>query len=71
MNYAVIEYVNGSFIISSEHGEDLDAAKIAWCNLCAALIGEKQAVNATVKLVDANLEAVEGFIMDINHPEKE
>lgn len=71
MNYAVIEYVNGSFIVSSEHGENLDAAKVAWCNLCAALLNEKQAVNATVKVIDANLETVEGFIMDINHLEKE
>ena len=70
MNYAVIEYVNGSFIVSSEHGNDLDAAKIAWCNLCAALIGETAEVDATVKLVDQKLEAVEGFIMDIQHPAK-
>ena len=70
MNYAVIEYINGNFVISSEHGDNLDAAKIAWCNLCSALIGEQSAVDATVKLVDQKLEAVEGFIMDIQHSAK-
>lgn len=70
MNYAVIEFVNGSFIVSTEHGDNLDAAKIAWCNLCSALIGESAEVDATVKVVDQKLETVEGFVMDIQHPAK-
>ena len=70
MNYAVIEQVNGSFLISTEHGDNLNAAVIAWHNLCAALRNESSAVEAVVKVVDSNLDLVDGFVEFISHPAK-
>lgn len=69
--YAVIEYVNDAFLISSEHGENLDGARIGFWSLCTSLTNATEAVNATVKLVDEKFDTVEGKIEFIQHDAKE
>ena len=73
MNYAIIQASNGAFLVASEHGENLEAAIIAFHNLCAALWNEKSVIRATVKLVDENLNVVMGMQESIGHdaPEPE
>lgn len=61
MKYAVVKVVNGSFAISTEHGDNLKAAKIAFHNLCAALENESSVESAEVRIMDENLDCVENF----------
>ena len=71
MNYAVIDYNGGQFNIHSEHGPNLIAAKASFDNWCAALWNDDGAVDAVVKIVDSNLDEVDGFYQVIQHPAKE
>lgn len=67
MKYALINVVNGNFAVFSEHGEDLQAAKIAFHNRCSALWGDAPTLSAEVKIVDENLDTVEGYREYIYH----
>ena len=73
MKYAIIQASNGDFLVASEHGENLEAAIVAFHNLCAALWNDKNTKRATVKLVDENLNVVMGMQESIGHdaPEPE
>lgn len=68
--YAVIKVVNGNFAVSTEHGHDLQAAIIAFHSLCAALWNDTIEVDAVVKVVDTNLDTVDGKVEFISHPAK-
>ena len=70
MNYAVIKVVNGNFAVSTEHGDNLQGAIIAFHNLCAALWNDSAAVEAVVKVVDTNLDTVDGKVEFISHDAK-
>lgn len=70
MMYAVIKVVNGNFEVSTEHGDNLQAAIIAFHSLCAALWNDTIAVEAVVKVVDTNLDTVDGKVEYISHPAK-
>lgn len=70
MKYAVIQCVNGNFTVSSEHGENLDGAEIAFANLWAALVNETQAVDATIKVVNEKFDTVNGDVKRIQHAAK-
>ena len=48
MKYAIIQASNGDFLVASEHGENLEAAIVAFHNLCAALWNDKNTKRATV-----------------------
>lgn len=67
MKYALINVVNGNFSVLSEHGENLQAAKIAFHNRCSALWGDAPTLSAEVKIVDENLDTVEGYREYIYH----
>ena len=67
--YAVIQIINGAFSVKFE-GENLDSLKYNYHNWCAALWNDTGAVNGVVKLVDANLDAVDGYIEFISHDAK-
>ena len=67
MKYALINVTNGNFAIVSEHGENLQAAKIAFHNRCSALWGDTPTLSAEVKIVDENLDTVEGYREYIHH----
>jgi hypothetical protein len=67
--YAVIQFVNGAFAVKFE-GENLDSLKYNFHNWCAALWNDTSAVEGVVKLVDSNLDVVDGEIEFISHPAK-
>jgi len=70
MKYAVVKVVNGNFAISTEHGENLKGAKVAFHQLCAALENADDVVTAEVKIMDENLDNVEGYKEFIFHGEE-
>lgn len=70
MKYAVVKVVNGNFAISTEHGENKDAAVVAFHSLCASLWNDSAEVEAVVKIMDSNLDVVDGYIDFISHPAK-
>ena len=67
MNYAVIDCNGGQFNVHSEHNSDLIAAKVSFDNWCAALWNDSGLVDAVVKIVDSNLDEVDGFYQVIQH----
>ena len=67
--YAVIQQINGVFLIKFE-GSDLDSLKYNYHNWCALLWNDTEAVNGVVKIVDSNLDVVDGYIEFINHGAK-
>ena len=67
--YAVIQFINGAFTVKFE-SENLDSIKYNYHNWCAALWNDTGAVSGVVKLVDSNLDVVEGYIEFINHEAK-
>lgn len=70
MKYAVIQQVNGAFSVKYE-GENLNQLKTSYHQWCAALWNDTEAVSAVVKIVDSNLDVVEGYIEVIEHGAKE
>ena len=70
MKYAVIQQINGTFTVKFE-GEDLDGLKYNFDNWCGLLWNDTSAVSGVVKLIDSNLDIVDGFIQIIEHGAKE
>lgn len=69
MKYAVVKVVNGNFAISTEHGENLRAAKVAFYQLCSALESADDVITAEVKIMDENLDNTEQMKAYIYHGE--
>ncbi len=69
MKYAVIQFVNGAFAVKFE-GENLDTLKYNFDHWCSLLWNDTNAVSGIVKLVDSNLDVVDGFMQVINHEAK-
>ena len=67
--YAVIQQVNGAFTVKFE-GSNLDSLKYNFHSWCASLWNDSGAVNAVVKLVDGNLDVVDGYVEFIQHDAK-
>ena len=67
MKYALIQCVNGSFSIVSEHGENLQAARVAFHDRCKILWNASDVITATVAIIDSNLTYVDGRIEVITH----
>lgn len=67
--YAVIQQINGAFLVKFE-GENLDSMKYNFHSWCAALWNDSGAVDGVVKLVDANLDVVDGYVEFIQHDAK-
>ena len=68
--YAVIQQINGAYAVKYE-GSDLASMKYNYHNWCGLLWNDPGAVNGVVKLVDANLEVVDGCIEFFDKPAKE
>ena len=62
MKYAIVKVVNGNFAVASEHGENKDAAIIAFHQLCASLHNASDVVTSCVKIVDEQLDCVDGYV---------
>lgn len=64
--YAIITVVDGNFLIRSEWGNK-DSAIQSFHSLCAALIGDTGFSKAMVKVLDENLDTVDGKMEYITH----
>ena len=67
MKYALIQCVNGNFTVVSEHGNNLQAAKVAFHDRCKILWNAPDVITGTVKIVDENLSCVENYVEMISH----
>lgn len=67
MRYCVATCNNGNFIILSEHGEDLNSARMSWHAYCRTYINTPEVLDATVSIVDSNLDRVKNFTEVIHH----
>ena len=68
MKYSLIQCVNGNFTVVSEHGNDKQAALVAFHDRCKILWNAPDAYTAMVKIVDENLDCVDGKMEYITHP---
>ena len=70
MKYSVYKCVNGNFAIAQET-TDIISAKVNHHNTCSALWNDTGAVKAEVKILDVNLNCVDGYEEYIEHPAKQ
>ena len=68
MKYALIQCVNGNFSIVSEHGDNLQAARVAFHDRCKILWNASDVIEGYVAIIDSNLTYVDGKIEVITHP---
>lgn len=68
MKYALIQCVNGNFSIVSEHGDNLQAARVAFHDRCKILWNASDVIEGYVAIVNSNLTYVDGEIEVITHP---
>lgn len=66
MKYAVVTVVDSNFLIRSEWNNKNSAIQ-AFHSLCAALIGDIGFTHAMVKVLDENLDTVDGKMEYITH----
>lgn len=71
MRYAIVDVVNGNFTVRSEHGDNKQAAIVAFHDRCKVLWNSPDVIAAKVKVVDENLDCVDGKAEFITHPEPE
>lgn len=70
MKYAIIKVINGNYFIHAEGITDLAAAKATFHSLCQTLWNAPDVITAEVKVVDENLDCVEGYKEFIYHGEE-
>lgn len=69
MKYAIIKAINGSYSVHAEGITALASAKTSFHSLCTTLWNAPDVITATVKIVDENLDCVEGYKEYITHPQ--
>lgn len=67
MKYAIIKVINGNYFIHAEGITDLAAAKTQFHSLCATLWNAPDVVTAEVKIMDEQLDNVQGYAEFITH----
>lgn len=70
MNIVLIEATQNQTRIVSEWGNNEIGARVAFHQLAASLWNASEEVNATIKLMDNQLDNYEGVKEYINHPAK-
>ena len=68
MKYAIVKVINGNYSIHAEGITDLASAKTQFHGLCQTLWNAPDVINAEVKIMDENLDCVEGYAEFISHP---
>ena len=68
IKYAVIQCVNGNFSVLSEHGDNLQAARVAFHDRCKILWNTSDVIEGYVAIIDNKLTYVDGHIEFISHP---
>ena len=67
MKYSLIACTNGNFAVKSEHGENKQAAMVAFHQLSASYWNAPDVTSAMIKVVDENLDTVDGKMEYITH----
>lgn len=67
MKYSIIKVINGNYFIHAEGITDLASAKTTFHGLCQTLWNAPDVLSATVKIMDENLDCVEGYKEFIIH----
>lgn len=67
MKYSIIKVINGNFFIHSEGITNIDSAKAQFHSLCQSLWNASDVITAEVKIMDENLDCVQGYKEFISH----
>lgn len=67
MKYAIIKVINGNYSIHAEGIADVNSAKVQFHGLCQTLWNAPDVITACVKIIDENLDTVEGYKEVITH----
>ena len=67
MEYAIITVTDGNNVVRAEHISDIENARKTWHHWCELLISDTSFSKGMVKLVDENLDLVEGKMEYITH----
>ena len=70
MKYALVTCINGNYKIESEHGEDLNAAQMAWHQKCRSLEGADDVVTSVCMVANEDLGTVGGLYEKIDRSVK-
>lgn len=67
MKYAILKVINGNYSIHAEGITDVSSAKTQFHGLCQTLWNAPDVLTACVKIIDENLDTVEGYKEFISH----
>ena len=67
MKLALVKCVNGNFSIVSEHGENAQAAKVAFFHQSEILWNAPDVITGTVAIVDEQMDVFEDYKEHIYH----
>ena len=67
MKYAIIECVNGNYVVRAEGITSLESAKSQYHDRCRVLWNAQDVITAHVMIADEQLDAVEGYKEFIHH----
>lgn len=68
MKYSIIKVINGNYFIHTEGITDINIAKSQFHGLCQTLWNASDVITAEVKIMDENLDCVQGYKEFISHP---
>jgi hypothetical protein len=71
MKYAIIKVVNGNYSIHAEGITDVSSAKISFHGLCQTLWNASDVITAQVRIIDEQLNCVEGYNEFIHHEQSQ
>ena len=71
MKYAILKVINGNYFVHAEGITDLSNAKTQFHGLCQTLWNASDVITASVKIVDEQLDCVEGYSEFIHHEQGE
>ena len=71
MKYAIIKVINGNYFVHAEGITNIASAKTQFHGLCQTLWNASDVITAMVKIVDEQLDCVEGYREFIHHEETE
>ena len=71
MKYAIVKVINGNFFIHAEGITDINNAKTQFHGLCQTLWNASDVLTAEVKIMDEQLDCVEGYAELIKHDAEE
>lgn len=67
MEYAILTVTDGNNVVRAEHIANIEDARKTWHHWCELLISDNSFTKGMVKLVDENLDLVEGKMEYIEH----